>query len=134
MSSMRNTRRKELYDIHDRRRQQHHRLGFNGKDRGPPRGNRNFQQLARTGRTSRQMAGFTAGGDLEQPAWRGTSRAVPQPAGSRRSDLEGHPEPAAYRWRTAAAGGAEEGKFGKQGQPPSTPGRRRMTGKNGRGR
>ena|SRR5205085_4065079 len=59
------------------------------------------------------------------PAWRGTSRAVHQPAGSRRSDLEGHPEPAAYRWRTAAAGGAEEGKCGKQGQPPTATGRAR---------
>ncbi len=48
-----------------------------------------------------------------------------QPAGGRRSDLEGHPEPAAERWRTAAAGGAEEGKCGKQGQPPRATGRAR---------
>src|SRR5260370_35248371 len=97
----------------------HQRLGLSARDRGAPRGNRNFQQLARTGRTSRQMAGFTAGGDLEQPARRGTGRAVHQPAGGRRSDLEGCSAAAAERWRTAAAGGAEEGKVGKPSQPPT---------------
>ena len=74
---------------------------------------------------SRQMAGFPAGGDLEQPARRGTGGAVHQPAGGRRSDLEGCSAAAAYRWRTAAAGSAEEGKCGKQGQPPTATGRAR---------
>src|SRR5260370_26266173 len=58
-----------------RSRQQHHRLGFLGKDRGSESGNRDLQQPQRTGRTDRQVARITAGGNLEQPPWCGTSRS-----------------------------------------------------------
>jgi len=89
--------------------------------------NRSFQQLAPTGGTSRQVAGITAGRDLERPAGCGTNRAVHQPAGGRHSDLEDHSEPAAHRWRTDAAGGTEQAHCQAQGRPPRATGRRENT-------
>jgi hypothetical protein len=55
------------------------------------------------------VAGSTAGRDLEQRARRASSGAVHQPEGRGGTNLESHSKPAARWWRTQARSGGEQG-------------------------
>jgi hypothetical protein len=96
--------------------QRHHRVSFLATDRGGRRGTATFSSPQELAALAAKWPGH--GWLRSVTAWCGTSRAVYQPAGGRHSDWEGHSEPAARRWCTAAAGGAEEGECEEQGQPP----------------